>query len=103
LAALKQARDINYAKSGENLINGLLNSVVLKGNKETTDPTSQSGGDYTDFFNQFIAGQEANANAATGTPYKMGNAYGKPQVYDPFSFDPALMRKNNSLYPFIKP
>jgi len=101
LAAIKQARDISYAKSGENLINGLLNSVVLKGNKGATDPTSQSGGDYTDFFNQFIAGQEAGA--AAGTPYKMGNAYGKPQLYNPqFMIDPAFKQKN-SLYPFIKP
>jgi hypothetical protein len=103
LAALKQARDISYAKSGENLINGLVNSVVLKGNKgaATTDPTGQASGDYTDFFNQFIAGQEAGA--ASGTPYKMGNAYGKPQLYNPqFMIDPAFKQKN-SLYPFIKP
>jgi hypothetical protein len=109
LAALKQARDLNYAKSGEGLINSLINSVVLKNDKAKGAGNKYYDGskqDYTDFFNQFISGQGDNPNAAAGTaaPYQMGQAYGKPKMYNPqFQFDPALMQKNNSLYPFIKP
>jgi hypothetical protein len=103
LAALKQARDLNYAKSGEGLINSLINSVVLKNDKAKKASTNP---DYTDFFNEFISSQGDNPNAAAGTaaPYQMGQAYGKPKLYNSqFQFDPALMQKNNSLYPFIKP
>jgi len=103
LGALEAAKMQNINKGIQGGIAGLLNSFVLGGEKKSPTTPPQTGADYTDFFNQFIAGQEANSGADSATPYKMGNAYGKPQVYEPFSFDPALMRKNNSLYPFIKP
>jgi hypothetical protein len=69
LAALKQARDINYAKSGEGLINSLINSVVLKNDKtKGADKTYYTGKnpDYTNFFNQFIGGQETGAMPPSG-------------------------------------
>lgn len=69
LAALKQARDLNYAKSGEGLINSLINSVVLKPDK------NKKGGenpDYTDFFSDFVAqqGDSQNPYQQKGGSYK---------------------------------
>jgi len=104
LAALKQARDLNYAKSGEGLINSLINSVVLKNDKAKK---ASANPDYTEFFNKFISSQEGGkgvGSTPSAAPYQMGQAYGKPKMYTPqFQFDPALVQNDNLLYPFIKP
>jgi hypothetical protein len=73
LAALKQARDINFAKSGESLISGLVNSVVLQNPKEKPDKGSRS-----------------STPPSSVAPYKMSNPMGKPQFYTPFKLDPAF-------------
>lgn len=46
LAALKQARDLNYQKSAEGLINNLLNSVVLKNPKTPVERTTHDDIDF---------------------------------------------------------
>lgn len=97
LAALKQARDVNYAKSAEGLINNLLNSVVLKSGKKS-DGTTETP-DYTDFFNNFMTTQ----NKSGETTPNFDLSVGKPQLYQSnFQFDPALTQRNNYLYPVIK-
>lgn len=104
LAALKQARDINFAKSGESLISGLVNSVVLQNPKEKPDKGSRS-----------------STTPPSVAPYKMSNPMRKPSTYTPFELDPAfpkyekpkfvtgfqldpaLTQKYNPLYPVITP
>lgn len=99
LAALKQARDINYAKSGEGLINSLINSVVLKQDNakgkysQETNPYFTKNPNYTDFFNDFMKEQggsgmpPANNYVMAPTPpnnYVMAN---RPQNQIPSFFD----------------
>jgi len=73
LAALKQARDLNYAKSAEGAINSLINSVVLKQDAGKTkyrpedNPYFTKNPDYTDFFTEFISKQPVT-NKVTAPP-----------------------------------
>jgi hypothetical protein len=103
LAALKQARDINFAKSGEALISGLVNSVVLQNPKQKKNKGGGSSGSSTTTPYQMSNPMQ---KPRIGIPFELDPSlqkYDKPKFVTGFELDPALTEKYNPLYPVITP